>query len=429
MQVFKYPEKEQWGSILARPNGNKLNLEESTREILKDVKANGDKALKKYTKALDYAEIDELQLDYQTLKEAEGKLPASLKEAINFATKNIADFHKAQLSEDIEVETAPGVICSQSTRPIENIGIYIPGGTAPLFSSVLMLAVPAKAAGCENIVLTTPPDKNGDIDPAILYAASVNGVDKIYKVGGAQAIAAMAYGTETIPRVDKIFGPGNQYVTKAKQMVNAEGTAIDMPAGPSEVLVIADESTPPSFVASDLLAQAEHGPDSQVLFLTKNEAYQKEVEKELDQLLKNLPRKEVAEQALANSKMIILKTDDEMMEMSNLYAPEHLIIATKNSDALSFQVKNAGSVFLGAYTPESLGDYASGTNHVLPTNGFAKAYEGVNIDAFVKKITFQKATREGLEQMGEKIMEMASAEKLEAHRLAVEIRLQNAEKL
>jgi histidinol dehydrogenase len=423
MQLYNNPPRKEWDALLARPNGDTSNVRESVREILMDVRMNGDKALRKYTKALDGVELDDFRVKKEEMLAAESKLDPELKKAIQQASENIGKFHKAQMPQNTEVEVMPGLVCSQKSVPVEKIGIYIPGGTAPLFSSVLMLAVPARIAGCRDIVLVSPPGEKGEIDPSILYAASMNGIEEVYRVGGAQAVAALAYGTDSIPRVDKIFGPGNQYVTYAKQFVNMEGTAIDMPAGPSEVLVIADKSTPANFVAADLLAQAEHGKDSQVILLTKDEKYLEDVQQEINTLLEDLPRKDIAKAALDNSKLVVLDSDDALMEMSNLYAPEHLILATENADDLAEKVRNAGSVFVGPYTPESLGDYSSGTNHVLPTNGFARAYEGVNLDAFMKKITFQKATKEGLGQIGQTTMTMAASEKLEAHRLAVEVRL------
>ncbi|MFP4526049.1 MAG: histidinol dehydrogenase [Bacteroidales bacterium] len=426
MQIFDKPDKKKWEAILARPKVSDESIQESVKEILKDVKKNGDKALKKYTKALDGAEITEIQLNREELADAENKIDKQLKKAINEASENIKKFHNAQMPKDVEIETTPGILCRQRSVAIENIGIYIPGGTAPLFSSVLMMAIPAQLAGCKKIIIATPPNADGTIDPTILYAAKVNGIEQIYRIGGAQAIAAMAYGTESVPRVDKIFGPGNSYVTLAKQLVSMEGTAIDLPAGPSEVLIIADESTNPSFAATDLLAQAEHGPDSQVLLLTKQTSYAGIIQKETEKLLETLPRKDVTKQALKNSRIIVLNSDEEMMEMSNWYAPEHLILATENADELADKVTNAGSVFIGPYTPESLGDYASGTNHVLPTGGFAKAFEGVNINSFFKKITYQKATYGGLKQIADTTIAMAEAEGLEAHKQAVNVRLKSS---
>lgn len=426
MQIFDKPDKKKWEAILARPRVSDESIQESVREILKDVRKNGDKALKKYTKALDGAEVTEIQLNREELADAENKIDKQLKKAINEASENIKKFHNAQMPKDVEIETTPGILCRQRSVAIENIGIYIPGGTAPLFSSVLMMAIPAQLAGCKKIIIATPPNADGTIDPTILYAAKVNGIEQIYRIGGAQAIAAMAYGTESVPRVDKIFGPGNSYVTLAKQLVSMEGTAIDLPAGPSEVLIIADESTSPSFAATDLLAQAEHGPDSQVLLLTKQTSYAGIIKKETEKLLETLPRKDVTKQALKNSRIIVLNSDEEMMKMSNWYAPEHLILATENADELADKVTNAGSVFIGPYTPESLGDYASGTNHVLPTGGVAKAFEGVNINSFFKKITYQKATYGGLKQIADTTTTMAEAEGLEAHKQAVNVRLKSS---
>lgn len=427
MQIFNNPEKQSWEAILARPRFSDENIQESVREILRDIKKNGDTSVRKYTKALDRADLEEFRVQKQILDEAGNIIDNNLKQAIQIASENIRKFHQAQIPGDIEIETTSGITCRQRSIPIENIGIYIPGGSAPLFSSVLMMAIPAKLAGCKNIILTTPPDSKGKIDPSILYAAKINGIEKIYAIGGAQAIAAMAYGTESVPKVDKIFGPGNSYVTLAKQLINLEGTAIDMPAGPSEVLIIADDTTPAGFTASDLLAQAEHGPDSQVLLLTKKANYAKKVKQEVSQFLKNLPRREITEKALKGSRIIILNSDEEMMELSNLYAPEHLILSTENADEFAENVVNAGSVFIGKYTPESLGDYASGTNHVLPTGGYAKAFEGVNISSFYKKITYQKASYEGLKNIAETTRVMAEAEKLEAHKLAVEERLKTTQ--
>ena len=423
MEVVKYPKTEEWSVILKRPDQNNALIEESVKEILSDVKSNGDKALKKYTRALDGVQLDKIKVDDDIINENKGKVGLSLKNAIEKAAENIRKFHSSQLPEDIEVAVQPGVVCKQKSIPIENVGIYIPAGTAPLFSSVLMMAVPAKIAGCKQVTLFTPPGKSGEIDPAILYAASISGVDNIYMAGGAQAIAAMAYGTETIPKMDKILGPGNQYVTLAKQLVNASGVAIDMPAGPSEVMVIADSSASPDYIAVDLLSQAEHGPDSQVFLLTTDESMPQKVNDRLKNYLKSISRSGIAEEALQNSKIIVLESEDEVMRMSNFYAPEHLIIAAQNSESLADKVINAGSVFLGGYTPESLGDYASGTNHVLPTNGSARAHSGLNVESFIKKITFQKATKAGLDNIGNTVMTMAEAEGLDAHKLAVEIRM------
>ena len=423
MEVVKYPKTEEWSAILKRPDQNNALIEESVKEILADVKSNGDKALKKYTRALDGVQLDKIKVDDEIINKNKGKIGLSLKNAIEKAAENIRKFHSSQLPKDIEVAVQPGVVCKQKSIPIENVGIYIPAGTAPLFSSVLMMAVPAKIAGCKQVTLFTPPGKSGEIDPAILYAASISGVDNIYMAGGAQAIAAMAYGTETVPKMDKILGPGNQYVTLAKQLVNASGVAIDMPAGPSEVMIIADSSASPDYIAVDLLSQAEHGPDSQVFLLTTDESMPQKVNDRLKNYLKFISRSGIAEEALQNSKIIVLDSEDEVMRMGNLYAPEHLIISTQDSESLADKVINAGSVFLGDYTPESLGDYASGTNHVLPTNGSARAYSGLNVESFMKKITFQKATKAGLDNIGNTVMTMAEAEGLDAHKLAVQIRM------
>jgi len=423
MQIIEYPNKEQWKMILKRPDQNNAMVEQSVREILFDVKNNGDKAIKKYTSALDGVQLENFELDEKTIQKAAETVTPALKTAIKQAADNITKFHKVQLPKDTEVQVQPGLTCKQRSVPIEKVGIYIPGGTAPLFSSVLMMAIPAKIAGCKEINLFTPPKKSGNIDPSILYAASISGVSRIYQVGGAQAIAAMAYGTETIPGVDKIFGPGNQYVTQAKQQVNASGVAIDLPAGPSEVMIIADNSATPGFLATDLLAQAEHGPDSQVFLLTTDSTLPKKVNEKIDKYMRKITRGGIAKEALNNSKIIVLNSEKELMEMSNLYAPEHLIVSTQCPEKLADKVKNAGSVFLGVNTPESLGDYASGTNHVLPTDGTAKAYSGVNVETFMKKITFQKATEKGLKSISQTVMTMAEAEQLDAHKLAVEVRM------
>jgi len=423
MKIVRYPDKQQWDALLRRPAEDPDQLNESVTAILDDVRKNGDFAVRKYTRALDGADLDGLEVSEKAIIEAEGLLDSSLKQAIQQAAGNIERFHQAQKTGDVSLEVSPGMNCWQKAVPIDSIGIYVPGGTAPLFSSVLMMAVPARVAGCKNIVLTTPPDEDGNIHPAILYTAAMAGVDKIYRVGGAQGIAAMAYGTETIPRVNKIFGPGNQFVTRAKQMVSMEGVSIDMPAGPSELLVVADDSTPAAYLASDLLSQAEHGPDSQVLLLSTNEDLIIETRDQVEQMMGSLPRREVARKALKSCKLILLENQEQIMDMVNVYAPEHLLLATNNAEELTEMVRNAGSVFVGSFTPESLGDYSSGTNHVLPTNGTAKAYSGVNLDSFTKKITFQRADRQGLEVIGDITMKMADAEGLEAHRRAVEIRL------
>ena len=428
MKTFKYPPKASWDNLMKRPDQNSASIETSVIAILQDVKNNGDKAVRKYTRALDGREIDSIKTEKTAIDNAVSKVNKELRAAIQKAAANIEAFHKAQLPETVKVNVQEGLLCEQRALPIENIGIYIPGGTAPLFSSVLMMAIPAKIAGCPQISLVTPPGSEAGVDPAILYAASISGVTDIYQIGGAQAIAALAYGTETVPKVDKIMGPGNQYVTKAKQLVNAEGTAIDMPAGPSELMVIADNSAPPEFIAADLLSQAEHGPDSQVFLVTTQASLPEKVNNSIETYLQKLPRQETARRALENSKSIVLNSETELMEFSNKYAPEHLILATKNSTEMAVKITNAGSVFLGNYTPESLGDYASGTNHVLPTNGAAKAYSGINIDTFMKKITFQRAIPEGLETIGKSVQTMAEAEQLDAHSLAVQVRINKKRK-
>lgn len=425
MQVIKYPPKENWNDIVQRPTQSLEVIEQKVIPILQEVKSRGDEALQHYSKLFDGVELDTFLVTEEEIDTAVNSVSAELKEAINIAYKNIHIFHQQQQSVVEITETMPGVQCWRKSVGIEKVGLYIPGGSAPLFSTVLMLAVPAQIAGCSEIILCSPPDKTGSIHPAILYTADLCGIKKIFKAGGAQAIAAMAYGTQTIPQVYKIFGPGNQYVTAAKQLVNKDGIAIDMPAGPSEVLVIGDDESRPDFIAADLLAQAEHGADSQVIFVTTEEAYLNLVHFAIDQQLKNLPRREVTEKALENSKMILVKDLQEAIEFSNAYAPEHLILQTRNAEELAEKVINAGSVFIGHYTPESVGDYASGTNHTLPTNGFAKAYSGVSVDSFVKKITFQKISKEGLQNIGNTVEVMAENEELDAHKNAVSIRLKD----
>ena len=423
MKKIIYPAKENWAEILQRPVLNMETLRGTVCEVLDRVKMEGDKAVIEYEERFDKVKLDSLAITETEMREAEKNVPIELKVAILLAQRNIYTFHKKQKFEGKKVETMEGVTCWQKAVGIEKVGLYIPGGTAPLFSTVLMLAVPAKIAGCKEIVLCTPPDKEGKIHPAILYAAQVAGVSKIFKAGGVQAIGAMAYGTESIPKVYKIFGPGNQYVMAAKQQVSLHDVAIDMPAGPSEVEVIADETPNPAFVAADLLSQAEHGVDSQVVLVTTSEKLLYEVEYEVQHQLSRLPRWEIAEKSLANSKLILVKDMGEALEMTNEYAPEHLIIETKDYMELAEKVVNAGSVFLGALTPESAGDYASGTNHTLPTNGYAKAYSGVSLDSFIRKITFQEITREGIQNIGPAIEVMASNEHLDAHKNAVSVRL------
>ena len=423
MKKILYPNKSEWAEMLRRPVLNVETLFENVGTILKEVRANGDKAVIEYEERFDKVKLESLAVTDAEIKEAEKEVPIELKVAILLAQRNIYTFHKKQKFEGKKVETMEGVTCWQRAVGIEKVGLYIPGGTAPLFSTVLMLAVPAKIAGCKEIVLCTPPNKDGKINPAILYAAQVAGVSKIFKAGGVQAIGAMAYGTESIPKVYKIFGPGNQYVMAAKQQVAMHDVAIDMPAGPSEVEVIADETANPAFVAADLLSQAEHGVDSQVVLITTSEKLLNEVEYEVQHQLSRLPRWQIAEKSLANSKLILVKDMDEVIELTNEYAPEHLIIETQNYMELAEKVVNAGSVFLGSYTPESAGDYASGTNHTLPTNGYAKAYSGVSLDSFIRKITFQEINREGIQNIGPAIEVMAAHEQLDAHKNAVTVRL------
>ena len=423
MKKILYPDKAVWKEMLRRPTLNMAALSEKVGVILKNVEMNGDKAVIEYEEQFDHVKLESLTVTPEELNEAEAQVPIELKVAILLAQRNIYTFHKKQKFEGKKVETMEGVTCWQKAVGIEKVGLYIPGGTAPLFSTVLMLAVPAKIAGCKEIVLCTPPNKEGKIHPAILYAAQVAGVSKIFKAGGVQAIGAMAYGTESVPKVYKIFGPGNQYVMAAKQQVSLHDVAIDMPAGPSEVEVIADETANPAFVAADLLSQAEHGVDSQVVLVTTSEKLLEEVEYEVQHQLSRLPRWEIAEKSLANSKLILVKDMDEAIELTNEYAPEHLIIETKDYMELAEKVVNAGSVFLGAYTPESAGDYASGTNHTLPTNGYAKAYSGVSLDSFIRKITFQEINREGIQNIGPAIEVMAANEHLDAHKNAVSVRL------
>ena len=423
MKKILYPHKSDWAELLKRPTQDVSTLFENVSTILQNVKANGDKAVLEYAEKFDRVKLESLAVTPEEMKEAEAQVPIELKVAILLAQRNIYTFHKKQKFEGKKVETMEGVTCWQKAVGIEKVGLYVPGGTAPLFSTVLMLAVPAKIAGCKEIVLCTPPNKEGKVNPAILYAAQVAGVSKIFKAGGVQAIGAMAYGTESVPKVYKIFGPGNQYVMAAKQMVAMHDVAIDMPAGPSEVEVIADETANPQFVAADLLSQAEHGVDSQVVLVTTSEKLLEEVEYEVQHQLSRLPRWQIAEQSLANSKLILVKDMEEAISLTNQYAPEHLIIETKDYMELAEKVVNAGSVFLGSFTPESAGDYASGTNHTLPTNGYAKAYSGVSLDSFIRKITFQEISREGIQNIGPAIEVMASHEQLDAHKNAVSVRL------
>ena len=423
MKQIKYPSREQWTDILKRPALNTESLFDTVRGIINRVRAEGDAAVIEYEATFDKAILTSLAVTEAELEEGVALVSEELKAAISLAKKNIETFHASQRFVGHKVETMEGVICWQKAVSIEKVGLYIPGGTAPLFSTVLMLAVPAKIAGCKEIVLCTPPDKNGKIHPAILFAAQMAGVSKIFKAGGVQAIAAMAYGTESVPKVYKIFGPGNQYVTAAKQLVSLRDVAIDMPAGPSEVEVLADDSANPVFVAADLLSQAEHGVDSQAVLITTSEKLQGDVMKEVERQLAELPRREIAEKSLANSKLILVKDMDEALELTNEYAPEHLIIETENYREIAERVINAGSVFLGSFSLESAGDYASGTNHTLPTNGYAKAYSGVSLDSFIRKITFQEIRPEGMKAIGPAIEIMAANEQLDAHKNAVSVRL------
>lgn len=426
IQVFNQPEQKKWSALLARPNFSAQELLPRVQAIIDEVIANGDKALFEYTMQFDKVQLKSIALDENIKSNAEALLSSPLKAAIQIAKGNIEKFHQAQLQKMDRIETMSGVWCWRKSVGIETVGIYIPGGTAPLFSTVLMLGIPAKIAGCKNIILCTPPSNDkGEIHPAIIYAATLVGVTHIYTIGGVQAIAAMAYGTDTVPKVNKIFGPGNQYVTAAKQLIQQAGVAIDMPAGPSEVCVWADDTAIPAFVAADLLSQAEHGMDSQVLLVASNEKVVANVQAELELQLAQLSRKDIAAKALENSKAIILNNNIDALLLINQYAPEHLIMSVENAEIVAEKVINAGSVFIGNYSPESVGDYASGTNHTLPTNGYAHAYSGVSVDSFVKKITFQQLTERGLINIGQSVIEMANAESLHAHSNAVEVRLKD----
>lgn len=424
IQTALYPEKAQWNQLMKRAVNDTTELKESVAGIIEKVRTQGDEALREFCLKFDGVNLNKLKVSTSEIDEADDIVSHQLKRAISVAAKNIAKFHKAQRMEEIIVETTPGVMCTQRAIPISSVGLYVPGGNSPLFSTVLMLAIPARIAGCRKIVLCTPPNKEGKVHPAILYAARVAGVTEIYKVGGAQAIAAMAYGTETVPKVHKIFGPGNRFVMEAKQQVSTQAAAIDMPAGPSEVMIIADELANPRFVASDFLSQAEHGPDSQSILLTTSNDFAQKLPEVIDELLYTLPRKEMMLKSLAHSRIIVLKDNDEIMEFANNYAPEHLIINHTEADVLAQKVENAGSVFIGPYSPESAGDYASGTNHTLPTSGYAHAYSGVNLDSFCKKVTFQRLSKDGLQSIGQAIELMAENEDLMAHKLAVSVRLE-----
>ena len=423
MILISNPDKSQWQEILKRPVMNTENLFDTVRSVIDRVKEEGDRAVRDYEEKFDKVVLASLAVSEEEQQEAENLVSEDLKAAIRLAKQNIETFHAAQRFEGKKVQTQPGVTCWQKAVAIEKVGLYIPGGTAPLFSTVLMLAVPARIAGCKEIVLCTPPGRDGKVHPAVLFAAKVAGVNRIFKAGGIQAIAAMAYGTESVPKVYKIFGPGNQYVTAAKQLVSLRDVAIDMPAGPSEVEVLADETANPIFVAADLLSQAEHGVDSQAILITTSVELQQAVKVEVERQLALLPRKEIAEKSLANSKLIVVDSMTEAIELTNAYAPEHLIIETEDYLSVAERIVNAGSVFLGSLTPESAGDYASGTNHTLPTNGYAKAYSGVSLDSFIRKITFQEIKPEGLNIIGPAIELMAANEQLDAHKNAVSVRL------
>lgn len=423
MKVISNPSKKDWKQILERPTKTVDDIESVVNEVFKDVQENGDNAIKTYTKRFDGVSLADLIVSENEIQEAINLVPKELKEAIIVAQKNITIFHTAQKTNKVFVETVSGVACWQEKRPIQKVGLYIPGGTAPLFSTVLMLAIPAQIAGCKEIVLCSPPNKEGKIHPAILFAANLCGVTKIIKVGGIQAVAGFTFGTESIPQVYKIFGPGNQFVTVAKQLSTKYGVAIDMPAGPSELLVVADDAAKANFVASDLLSQAEHGADSQVILVSTSQKLIDEVSVEIQKQLVDFPRVTIAEKAIANSKSILVENDEIALDLINQYGPEHFIVCTKNNDFYVNNIANAGSVFIGNYTPESAGDYASGTNHTLPTNGFSKAYSGVNLDSFTKSITFQEISKEGIQNIGNAIELMAAAEGLFAHKNAVTLRL------
>jgi histidinol dehydrogenase len=422
LQIIENPEKQLWTALLARPVINSENLETRVREILEDVKRTGDKAVMGYSVLFDQTVIVDLVVQKKEFDEAENKLDEELKAAIQQAEKNISTFHSNQQIPEPEVETIPGIRCWRKAVAIEKIGLYIPGGSAPLFSTLLMLGVPARLAGCKEIIICTPPQKDGTIHPAILYVAKILRISKVFRVGGVQAIAAMAYGTETIPQVYKIFGPGNQWVTQAKKLIQQEGIAIDMPAGPSELAIFADETAIPAFVAADLLSQSEHGADSQVILVTNSRSFAEKVNLELEKQIEKLSRKSIIEKSLLNSKIFLITNQSDAMDLLNLYAPEHLILVCRDAETIAEKVQNAGSVFLGNFAPESAGDYATGTNHTLPTNGFARAYSGVSIDSFVKKISFQKLTKEGLQSIGNTVIDMARAEGLQAHAEAVVVR-------
>lgn len=425
MKIIKFPSKSEWPEIVKRPHLDLSELNATVKRVLDDVKAHGDAAVKRYEHQFDHVELDDLAVSEAEIDEAMQLISPELKASLELAHHNISVFHEAQRFEGQKIETAPGVVCWQKSVPIEKVGLYIPGGTAPLFSTVLMLATPAKIAGCREIVLCTPPNREGKVNPAILAAARIAGVSKIFKAGGVQAIGAMAYGTESVPKVYKIFGPGNQFVMTAKQQVSLHDVAIDMPAGPSEVCVIADAKSNPVFVAADLLSQAEHGTDSQVMLITTSEDMLNRVKDETERQLERLPRKEIAAKTLENSQLVLVHDTDEAMALSNCYAPEHLIIATEDYEQLAQKVVNAGSVFLGPWACESAGDYASGTNHTLPTHQYALAYNGVNLDSYNRKVTFQHLSKEGIKSIGKAVICMAENEQLEAHAEAMSVRLEN----
>lgn len=423
MKILEFPEKANWASIIERPAADYISLTEKVSAVLNEVKLGGDKLVQQYTKEFDGVSLDNSQVSEAEMQEAQTLLSPELKKAIETAAANIRKFHLTQINKELPVETMPGITCWRKWVGIDKVGLYIPGGSAPLFSTILMLGIPAEIARCKQVILCSPPDKTGKLHPAIIYAANLVGIKQLYKIGGVQAIAAMAYGTETVPAVYKIFGPGNQYVTAAKQMVQQHGVAIDMPAGPSEVCVLADETAVPAFVAADLLSQAEHGPDSQVLLVSTSKQLVDEVNSALTSQLSFLPRKDLASKALHNSRAVLMNNLSDAVDLVNEYAAEHLIIACNKANEIADQISNAGSVFIGNYSPEAVGDYASGTNHTLPTNAFARMYSGVSVDSFIKKITFQQLTKEGLIAIANTVETMAEAEGLKAHAEAVRVRL------
>lgn len=423
MEEYIYPLQSEWDKLIERPTASYDDLEDLVSNVFEQIRKRGDDAIFEYTKEFDKVQIHKLQVGKKEILDGVNNIPKDLKNAIKKAKNNIEKFHKAQITKTVKVETQPGVMCWQKKQPIEKVGLYIPGGSAPLFSTILMLAIPAQIAGCNDIILCSPPDSHGKLPKELLYTAQLCGVTKIFRVGGIQAIAGMTFGTESIPNVYKIFGPGNQYVTVAKQMASRYKTAIDMPAGPSELLIVADETADPDFVASDLLSQAEHGSDSQVILVTTKKSILENIKEAINEQLQNLPRKNIAKKALVNSKMIVLENDEMAVAFINSYGPEHYIICVENEDYYVDNVRNAGSVFIGKYTPESAGDYASGTNHTLPTNGYSKQYSGVNLDSFTKAITFQKINKQGIQDLGESIELMAAAEGLVGHKNAISLRL------